>query len=334
MALDRAGYALHAMASLPHISVAGGIATGTHGSGDEATGLASAVVGLELIGADGELHHLHRRDPDFPGALVGLGALGVVTRVTMRIVPAYRMRQYVLQNVPWTVVCQDFDAITALGESVSVFTSWHRRAADSIWLKRRTDRPDGGGAPHLPGATAAAGHQHPVPGADATVCTPQMGLPGAWYERLPHFRMGFTPSAGAEIQVEYVVDRAQAVPVLQAMIGLWKHLAPLLHIGEIRSIAADDLWLSPAFGRDSVSVHLTLDPAPQRVAALLPVLDETLALFAALPHWAKWFDTDPARLAQDYPMLPAFRDLVRRWDPQGCFGNEFLDRWVFGQVGA
>ncbi|MGC0143496.1 FAD-binding protein [Pseudactinotalea sp. Z1732] len=336
-ALDRAGFALHAMASLPHISVAGAIATGTHGSGDGVRSLAAAVVGLEFIDAQGQVHRIARGEPDFEGAVVSLGALGVTTRVTMRIEPAYRVRQWVFNDVPWDLVLEDFDALTALGTSVSLFPSWRADSVDSVWVKRRTDGPDGGASPGVLGAYAAPADQHPVRSADARVCTPQQGVAGPWHERLPHFRMGFTPSSGAEIQVEYALPRDLAIPALDALRGsstLRERVGPLLHISEVRTIAADDLWLSPAYRRRSISVHFTMGMDPEPVAAVLPVIDEVLAPFEARPHWAKWFRTDPLRLARRYPMLGRFRDLAARCDPHGCFRNEFLDTWVFGGTGA
>ncbi len=328
LALERRGYALHAMASLPHISVAGAIATGTHGSGDRAQSLAAGICAIEFIAADGSLHTMSDGDPDFAGAVVSLGALGVATRVTMRIEPTYQVRQFVFNDVPLRSVLEDFDAITASADSISLFTTWNPEFIESMWIKRRTDTPDGGASPQQFASYRAATQQHPVRGADASVCTPQLGEAGPWHERLPHFRSGFTPSSGREIQVEYVVDRSFIAPVMHEVAALRDRLGPVLQVSEVRTIAADELWLSPAYGRDSISLHFTFHLEPEQVTPLLGVIDETMAAFNGRPHWGKWFHTAPERIAGLYPQMAAFKELAARWDPDGCFRNEFLDTWV------
>lgn len=322
--LHEAGFALHAMASLPHISVAGAIATATHGSGDSAQNLAAAVVGLEMIGADGEIRTFTAGDSDFDGVVVALGALGITTRVTMRIEPTYQMRQYVFNDVPWELVLEGFDDVTSLGESVSLFPAWDPDVVDSIWVKRRTDRPDGAEPPAELAQFAASRNQHPVRSLDAQPCTTQLGEPGPWHDRLPHFKMGFTPSSGREIQTEYLVPRSVAVDAIRAASTLGGQVAEVLQISEVRTMAGDDLWLSPAYGRDTVSIHFTMDLEPAKVQALLPVIAETLAPFEARPHWAKWFRSDAATLAALYPRMGDFRDLAARMDPAERFVNDYL----------
>ena len=324
--LHAAGFGLQALASLPHISVAGATATGTHGSGDETRNLSAAVVGLELITADGELLRLARGDADFAGAVVHLGALGVVTRVTLEVEPTYEVRQHVFNDVPWQTVMENFDAVTSAAHSVSVFTRWDEAAVDQVWLKSRDALPR-----ELFGAPPAPGNQHPILGLDPVNCTEQMGVPGPWYDRLPHFRMGFTPSVGAEIQSEYLVPRERAVDAIEAVRGIADVVRPLLQVTEIRTVATDNLWLSPAYGRDVVGIHFTLVREPDRVRALLPRIQETLAPFDARPHWGKWFDLDSERIAELYPRLADFRALAARLDPDGCFRNDYLDRVVLGR---
>ncbi|TDE97499.1 FAD-binding protein [Occultella glacieicola] len=321
-ALDEAGWALGAMASLPHISVAGATATATHGSGDRTGNLASAVVALELITADGELLTLRRGDPDFPGAVVHLGALGVVTRITLALEPRYQVRQWVRREVPWEDLLGDFDAITSAAQSVSVFTRF-AEIAGRVWMKSREETE-----PDVPWGVRAAVEQHPIDGLDPVNCTDQLGRPGPWYDRLPHFRMGFTPSVGAEIQSEYLVPRAHAVAAITAMRGLDEQLAPVLQVSEIRTIAGDDLWLSSTEGGDRVAFHLTFAREPDAVRALLPRIEDALDPFDARPHWGKWFTTSPERLAALYPRLGDFVDLAGRLDPHGCFRNDYLDRTV------
>ncbi len=327
--LARAGLALHNMASLPHISVAGACATATHGSGDRNANLAAAVAGMELVVGTGEIVELSRDDdPErLRGAAVGLGALGVVTRLTLDVEPAYELRQDVYEGLPLGTVLDRLDAITEHGYSVSLFTRWRDARIDQLWLKRRVaDAADDAPAPRaLFGATLATTPRHPIASMPAEHCTQQLGVRGPWHERLPHFRMEFTPSAGDELQTDYLVPRAHAAAALAAVSGLGERIAPLLQISEIRTVAADDLWMSPCRGRACVSIHFTWTAEGAGVAALLPVLDAALAPMEARPHWGKLFDTPPERLRALYPRLPDFRRLAASLDPDGKFRNAFLD---------
>ena len=327
-ALHGRGWALHNLASLPHISVAGAVATATHGSGDGSSNLASAVAGLEIVGADGQLLRLTRADPELAGAVVGLGALGIVTALTLDVEPTYDVVQQVHTGLPWQVVLDDLDAVTGSADSVSLFTDWRGPLVAQVWRKHRIA---GGTLPPGPwelgeaaGASAARRQVHPLPGGDPGSTTAQLGVPGPWYERLPHFRMGFVPSAGQELQSEYLVARSHAVAALSAVRRLAGLLAPVLLVSEIRTVAADDLWLSMAYRRDSLALHFTWALRPGAVAALLPVLEEALAPFSPRPHWGKLFTS-----AVGYPCGADFRSLVSRLDPEGTFGNAFLDRHVF-----
>ncbi|MFF2140963.1 FAD-binding protein, partial [Streptomyces sp. NPDC058193] len=157
--LHRSGFALHNLGSLPHISVAGACATGTHGSGVGNRSLAGAVRALEFVTADGGLARLERGDADFDGAVVSLGALGVVTRLTLDLVPAFEIQQWVYEGLPQEPLLDRFDEIMSEAYSVSLFTGWHGGPIDQVWLKRRGG---GGGPPPAPppgagGARAAGG---------------------------------------------------------------------------------------------------------------------------------------------------------------------------------
>lgn len=323
--LHRSGWALSAMASLPHIAVAGAIGTATHGSGDRVRNLASAVVGLELISPSGDLVTLGADHPDLPGAAVHLGALGVVTRVRLRIEPTYEVAQYVVNDVPWEHVLTHFDDITGAAYSVSLFTRWDADVVDQVWLKSRD------GQVSLPVGVAAGGPQHPIRGIDPTHATDQLGVSGPWFDRLPHFRLEFTPSAGQEIQAEYLVPRDHAVAAIGALREVAGQVAPLLQVCEVRTMAADELWLSMAQGQDTVALHFTFDRRPEAVRDLLPLLEETLAPFRARPHWGKWFTLGAAAIEDLYPRIGEFRDLVRRYDPDGKFHNAFLQRTVLAR---
>ncbi len=331
--LHRVGFALPNLASLPHISVAGACATATHGSGDRNGNLATAVAAMELVTADGAVLVLSRdrHGEEFRGAVVGLGGLGVVTRLTLDLVPTFEMRQDVYEDLPLARLAAHFDDIVASAYSVSLFTDWRGARFHQVWLKRRVT--DGAALEVDPmrfGAKPATDQRHPIDGLPAQNCTAQLGRPGPWHERLPHFRMEFTPSSGAELQSEYLVPRRHAVAALRAIDGLRDRVAPLLQVSEVRTIAADDLWLSPCHGQSCVGIHFTWVPEWPAVRALLPLIEERLAPLEARPHWGKLFTTPPARLQALYPKLPDFRDLLRRYDPAGKFRNAFLDRYVFG----
>jgi xylitol oxidase len=324
--LDREGLALHNLASLPHISVAGAVATGTHGSGDRNGSLATAVAGFQLVRADGTVHDVHRGDDDFDGMVVSLGRLGVLTSVTLDVVPTFEVRQTLFEHVPWTAVTDHLDDITASAYSVSLYTDWGDDGISQAWMKLRAD---GAEAPaDLFGAPRATRALHPLPHESAESATEQLGVPGPWWARLPHFRMEFTPSKGAELQTEYLVPRPHALTAIDAVRGMRDQMAPHLFISEIRTVAADALWLSPSHSTDCVALHFTWRPHEPEVEALLPTLDAALAPFGARPHWGKVFATEPGRLTEAYPRLPEFAALVAAHDPEGTFANELTDRWM------
>jgi len=324
-ALDDHGVALLNFASLPHISVGGAIATATHGSGASNQSLAAAVSALELADADGTLQRFRRGDPDFDGAVVSLGALGLVTRVSLDVVPAFDLRQYVFEQLPWQTVEAELDAILAGGYSVSVFTTWDEPAAGTVWVKTQEQLDQ----QSYFGATAATEARNPVPGAHPENATEQLGVAGPSYDRLPHFRLGFTPSSGDELQSEYIVPREHGAAAVAELRRLGSLLAPLLFVSEIRSVAADTLWLSPFFEQDSVAFHFTWQPRPAEVLALLPQIESALEPLGVRPHWGKLFVGSAEAIGTVYPRLPAFRELTERLDGGGKFRNEFLARYIF-----
>jgi xylitol oxidase len=330
--LDGKGFALHNLASLPHISIAGACSTATHGSGEKNGNLATAVSALEIVTAAGEVVRLSRQQDGeaFRGAVVGLGSLGVITKVTLDIQPTYMMRQYVYENLPLPAVKDHFDAIESCAYSVSLFTDWQNQRMNEVWIKSRDEKGQAFDAtPEFFGATRATKNLHPIAELSAENCTEQMGVPGPWYERLPHFRMGFTPSAGKELQSEYFVPRQHAVEAILAVERLRDQVSPHLMISEIRTIAADHLWLSPCYEQPCVTIHFTWKQDWPAVRKLLPVIEKELAPFNARPHWGKLFTTTPADLKSIYKKLPDFIQLSRTYDPQGKFRNQFLDTNIF-----
>jgi xylitol oxidase len=333
-ALEPHDVALHNLASLPHISVAGAVATGTHGSGDRSGSLATAVAALELVTSDGELRRARRGDPDFDGLVVGLGALGAVTRVTLDVEPRYEVRQRVYEGLGWDMLCSRFDEITACGDSVSVFTHWGAEAGQ-LWVKQRLSGSGGEDEPGpLFGATPATVERHPILGLDPVSCTPQLGVPGSWAERLPHFRMGFTPSSGEEIQSEYLLPRSHATAAIEAMRALGPTVGPLLLVSEIRTVAADRLWLSPEHGRETVALHFTWRREPEAVVRVLAEVEAALEPFEARPHWGKVFLAEAPALAARYARAGDFSALAERLDPRGAFRTPWLERRLLGAASA
>jgi xylitol oxidase len=331
--LHQEGWALHNLASLPHIGVAGACATATHGSGERNGNLATAVCAMELITADGQVLAISRRRDgrEFDGMVVHLGALGIVSRITLNIEPTFAVRQDVYENLPMAALKEHFDAIQASAFSVSLFTDWRRDAINQVWLKRRVRDDDAAAAVStFFGATLAPVDRHPISEISAENCTTQKGIPGPWHERLPHFRMEYTPSSGAELQSEYFVPRQHAVAALGAIAQLRERIAPLLLICEVRAVAADTLWMSPCFERASVAIHFTWKQDWPAVRALLPTIEMQLAAFDARPHWGKLFTMSAGSLGAVYGKLPEFGRLIRKYDPDGKFCNGFVDKFIFG----
>jgi xylitol oxidase len=325
--LDSHGYALHNLASLPHISVAGACATATHGSGIHNGNLSTAVAGLEIVTADGKVVTVSKeKDGDqFLGKVVALGGLGVVTKVTLHVLPTYTMSQVVYENLSFDQLENHLDDIFGSAYSVSLFTDWQNHRATQVWIKRKVD----GGAPaklepEFYGAKLATKKLHPITGHSAESCTEQMGIPAPWYERLPHFRMNFTPSSGAELQTEYFVPRSNGYEAIRAVEELRDKITPHLFVTELRTIAADELWMSPCYKQDSMTIHFTWKPEWPEVKEILPQIEEKLAPFHAKPHWAKLFTIPPSRLQPLYEKLPEYQTLLKKYDPAGKFRNAFL----------
>jgi len=331
--LDQQGFALHNLASLPHISVAGACATGTHGSGVTNGNLSSAVSALEIVTAGGDVLRISReRDPTiFQGAVVNLGALGVVTKVTLDVQPAFAMRQDVYLDLPMAQAREHFEDIAKAGYSVSLFTDWQGGRVNEVWVKRRVDNGATRTAPgDFYGARPATVNVHPIVELSAENCTEQMGVVGPWYERLPHFRMGFTPSSGKELQTEYFVARSNAADAIAAVERLRDHVSPHLMITELRTIDSDELWMSPCYRRASLAIHFTWKPDWPSVRKVLPMIERELAPFEVRPHWGKLFTVPSAQLQKRYEMCAEFQRLVAQYDPRGKFRNKFLAANLYG----
>ncbi|WP_147204246.1 FAD-binding protein [Segetibacter aerophilus] len=330
--LDQKGFALHNLASLPHISVAGSITTATHGSGVGNGNLATAVTGLEMVTPDGSVVHLSKDKDgeDFLAAVVGLGALGLITKVTLHVEPTYQVKQNVFLQMPLTQLKDNFDKIVSAGYSVSLFTDWQTENINEVWIKRRDQGSDQDLPAEFFGAKAATKNLHPIVELSAVNCTEQMGVPGRWYERLPHFKMGFTPSSGVELQSEFFIPQQNAVNALMAIQRLGKQTGPHLFISEIRTIAADNLWMSPCRNQASVAIHFTWKQEWDAVKKLLPIIEQELSPYNARPHWGKLFTMSPKVLASRYEKLEDFKKIAMKYDPKGKMRNEFLNTNIFG----
>ncbi len=329
--LDKKGFALHNLASLPHISVAGACSTATHGSGVKNGNLATAVRGLEFVTANGDVVNLSR-DKDgetFNGAVVGLGALGIITKVTLDIQKTYQVRQDVFQDLPLQSLKDHFDEILSSGYSVSLFTDWQNQNISQVWIKRRVEVDTKPMGADFYGAKAATKNLHPITKLSAENCTEQMGVAGPWYERLPHFKMGFTPSSGEELQTEYFIPHENALEAILALEKKGSLIFPQLMITEIRTIAADNYWMSPCYKQDCVAIHFTWKQNPAEVSLILPVLEAELTPFKARPHWGKIFTMTPSVLHEHYEKLPDFLQLIKNYDPQGKFRNAYLDLNIY-----
>jgi xylitol oxidase len=316
--VHEAGFGLRNLPSLPHIDVAGAISTGTHGSGGGVGNLATSVSALTFVRADGSLETVERGDPTFDGQAVALGAVGAITSLTLDVIPTFSLAQYVSEGLPFEALLEGLDEILASAYSVSFFTDWSGTA--SVWQKSVAV------APRVARTVAADGDRHPA-GLDPAACTPQMGVPGPWHERLPHFRSDFEPTAGEELQTEYFVERSSGVDALRAVAAVADAVRPVLYISEIRAVAADTLWLSPTYGRDSLAIHFTWKNEPAAVVPAIAALEGALAPFEARPHWGKLFSMPVEGL---YPRLGDFVELMAALDPTGKFRNAFVERLLLG----
>ncbi|RJK94351.1 FAD-binding protein [Vallicoccus soli] len=328
--LQAAGLALHNLGSLPHISVAGACATGTHGSGVRNRNLPSAVRAVELVTAGGEVVVRRRGEPGFEGAVLALGALGVVTALELDVQPSYDVRQVVHDDLPLAALEEDLDGVMGAAYSVSLFTDWQDRDGRGpllqAWLKARDGEELPGAA--WRGSRRADGPRHPVPGVATDPATEQGAVPGPWNARLPHFRLEFVPSNGEELQSEWFVERGHGIEALRALLPLADRLAPVLMISELRTVAADDLWLSPSYERDCLALHFTWHLDTPAVLPVVAAVEEALAPFAARPHWGKVFTAGGPEVGALYPRLDDARRLAAELDPRGTFRNELVDRYV------
>ena len=322
--LHSQGWALNNLASLPHISIAGSISTGTHGSGIKNQNLANQVLSLDMVTAEGELRHLDRTSPAFNALVVGLGLGGIVYQYELKIEPTFEVRQVIYPDIPLDVLQRSFDQIMGSAYSVSYFTDWGSDQVGNLWCKFRADEviPDSIG-----GCAQADKKYHPITSVNPEACTEQLGVPGDWHQRLSHFKLEFTPSVGEEIQTEFFIDRKDASAAIEVLSKLGDEITPLLWITELRTIAADDLWLSGAYQRDTLGIHFTW----KKEDAIYPVVEKVEAAlrpFNYRPHWGKVFTAEAQYLKSVYPKMSEFKALVEALDPTKKFENSFTRRFL------
>ena len=318
------GWALDNLASLPHISIAGSVSTGTHGSGIKNRNLANQVLSIDMVTAEGELRHIDRSNPAFAGLVVGLGLGGIVYQYELKVEPAFSVRQVIYPEIPMDILQRNFDQIMGTAYSVSYFTDWGPDQNGNLWCKFRDEE----NIPESVGGIGKADKKyHPIPSVDPVACTDQLGVPGEWYQRLPHFKLDFTPSVGEEIQSEFFVDRKDAAVAIATISKLGREITPLLWITELRTIAADELWLSGAYQRDTLGIHFTW----KKDDAIYPVIEKIESGLRPLnyrPHWGKVFTADAEYLRSAYPKMAEFKALIEALDPTKKFENSYTRKYL------
>lgn len=328
--LEASGFALANLPSLPHFNVVGASSTGTHGSGDGNQCLAAAIVSMDLVTAAGDLVTVAGSELD--AMAVGLGAFGAITAMTVAIEPSYVMAQEIYLDVPRRDAFAGIDEMMSSAYSVSWFTDWQTDHIQQVWRKHRLDGVDPE-APKTPdryfGGRSSNRQLAPSGPQAADSCTTQLMVPGPWHTRLPHVRAD--AELGSQLQTEFFVARRHGPAALEAIAGIGPKLSHLLRDGimsEIRSVASDDLWLSP-FAEDSLALHFSWWNDPAAVDEALSLVEAALEPFEPRPHWGKLHTLSARTIRSRYPRFGDFVALADRYDPEGRFRNDYL-RELFG----
>lgn len=325
--LESNGWAFSNMASLGEVTIAGAISTGTHGSGSNNGVLSTSVVGLEIVLGSGELITIDQSNSEeFAGFVVSLGALGVFTKIKMRIIPSFSVKQFVYENIGIQVVAENFDTVFNSAYSVSYFSNWAKNSTGQIWMKFLDDSSSDNLSDNWLGANQAKAKQHPVKINNPDPCTDQLGISGKWLYRLPHFKLDSSPASGDEVQTEYLVDRKYVNEYIQDLRAIGDEIAPRVYATEIRTIKSDELWLSGAYQRETVGFHFTWKKSDTLVD-FLPRIEEILGKHHGRPHWAKLFSVRSDELSARYPKYSDFEALLKKYDPKQKFRNKFIDQY-------
>jgi FAD-linked oxidoreductase len=362
-ALAEFGLALANLGDIDAQTIAGALATGTHGTGARLGGLATQIEALDLVLADGSLVSCSASArPDlFAATRVGLGALGVVTAVTLRCVPSFTLAADE-RPMPVEQVIEEFGALAAANDHFEFYWFPYGRQA----LVKRNNRVPSGGPAAVPAGRAAgraavpAGRAAaPMPGwrrfwefevmenaAFGTLCRLGRAAPrlvpalnrlssaalSARSYTDASYRVFVTPRRVHFVESEYAVPRESLPGVLAELRRAVPRLAdPVMFPVEVRVAAADDIWLSTAYGRDSayIAVHQYAG-LPYR--AYFDLFESVVAPVAGRPHWGKLHSLDAGRLGPLYPRFEDFRRVRAEVDPEARFGNAYLAR-VLGPAG-
>ncbi len=325
--LEKHGWAVSNMASLGEVTIAGAILTGTHGSGSSNGILSTAVIGFEMVLESGSILTTDRENSsDFPGFIVSLGALGVFTKYKLKIVPSFSIRQVVYENINIESIANNFDLVFDRAYSVSFFSNWAQNSTGQIWMKFLDDsKPFNISSDWIDGNLAKV-KQHPVKINDASPCTDQLATSGKWLDRLPHFKLNSSPVSGDEVQTEYLVDRRYVKQYISELAEIGDEIASKVYTTEIRTIKADDLWLSGAYERETVGFHFTWRKSDSLVN-FLPKIESILGKHDGRPHWGKLFDVPKDKLPSRYPKFSDFEVLLQKYDPNKKFRNNFINKY-------
>lgn len=325
--LEKNGWALSNLASLGEITIAGAVMTGTHGSGSDNKVLSDSVVAIEMILASGDKFVIDRKDfAQFPGFVVSFGALGVFTKLTLKIVKSFSVKQVVYENIPIQSVLENFNEIFDRPYSASYFSNWSPKNTGQIWMKFLDNEKFSELQSNAYGGNLALTNQHPVKVNHPGNCTEQMGVAGKWLFRLPHFKLDSSPASGDEVQTEYLVDRDYVQGYINELTKIGEDIAARVYATEIRTMSSDDLWLSGAYGRETVGFHFTWKKTSE-VKDFLPVIENILGKNKGRPHWGKLFSTPRAQLIERYPKYEEFRQLIQKYDSGNKFRNKFIEQY-------
>ncbi len=329
--LEETGFALTNLASLKHITVAGAVTTATHGSGNGVGNLATVVSGVEMVSANGDLvEYTREQNPDiFPGVVVSLGALGIITRYTLDLVPSFLIQQDSYENIPFSEVYEHYGEITNSAYSVSLFPTWQNDYCETLVLKRKASSKEPLSTPDTFFGARSRPPEKARKASEGRSYSP-FGKPATWHESLPHYSLHEPEKMGNELQSEYFLPRENLVEALKAVQSLKEDLEPILGGSEIRSVAADDLWMSPANGQDIVGIHFNWLKKWDGIKLFLPKLEAALRPYSAMPHFGKLFHMGHEELKEVYPALNNFRKLILESDPEGKFNNDFIKKYILG----
>ncbi|MFE6917719.1 D-arabinono-1,4-lactone oxidase [Streptomyces rubiginosohelvolus] len=341
--LHRYGLALENQGDIDKQSLAGALATATHGTGERFRNLSANVVGCRLVTATGEVVEIdEERDADaWRAARVSVGALGVISQYTLRCVPAFRIHR-VDEVRPVTEVLADLDRLVAAHDHFEVLALPH---TDKVltYASRRTDRP---AAPPRRlaawwnddvlsnvGLGAATHLARLVPGAAPRVARAMSGVVGR-YEQLDDSHGVYAHERRVRFtEMEYAIPRAHAAEALQRVRTLIaERRLPVVFPIELRFTAPDDAFLSTAYGRDTayLAVHHVV---PAEYEAFFRAVEAIMDEYDGRPHWGKRHFQTAATLAARYPAWQEFQSVRARLDPDGMFTNDYIAR-VLGPVGA